>query len=169
MTRRPHTLRWSRLWFAVLGTIALLGGCIPLLRSSESSGTGKSDAEVSVDRERELTADVARQLRSAATFVNDPILLGYVNEIGQSLVRSTEPQPFVFRFAIIQDETLNAFTIGGGYVYLNSGVIAQAGDVSELAGVLAHEIAHVRERHVTRRQDGQTLATLLTLAAAAAA
>jgi predicted Zn-dependent protease len=163
------TLRGLRRSLAVLGSIGLLGACVPLPLQQSGSEVRKSDAELSVERERELTADVARQLRSAAPFVSDPILLGYVNELGQSLVRSTEPQPFVYRFAIIADETLNAFTIGGGYVYLNSGVIAQAGDVSELAGVLAHEIAHVRERHVTRRQDGQTLATLLTLAAAAAA
>jgi beta-barrel assembly-enhancing protease len=167
MSRAPHTARWSRPFLAVLGSVGLLCACAPPPRGAE--GSGKSDAELGVDREREITADVAKQLRAAAPFVSDPIVLGYVNEIGQALVRSTEPQPFVYRFAIIQDETLNAFTIGGGYVYLNSGVIAQAGDVSELAGVLAHEIAHVRERHVTRRQEGQTLSTLLTLAAAAAA
>jgi predicted Zn-dependent protease len=165
MRAAPHTTRWSRRWLAVLGSIGWLAACVPGLPARESA---KSDSELSVDREREITADIARQLRAAAPFVTDPILLAYVNELGQSLVRATEPQPFVYRFAIIQDDSLNAFTIGGGYVYLNSGVILQAGDVSELAGVLAHEIGHVRQRHVSRRQEGQTLATLLTLAATAA-
>src|SRR5262249_33087013 len=120
------------------------------------------------DKEREITDDVARQIRGTTPLITDPVLLAYVNELGQSIVRQTEPQPFLYRFSIIRDDTLNAFTIGGGHVYLNSGVIAQAGSESELAGVLAHEIAHVRERHIARRAEGQGITTLATLAAAAA-
>ena len=63
------------------------------------------------------------------------------------------------------DDALNAFTIGGGYVYLNRGVLAEAGDACELAGVLAHEIAHVRERHIARRSEGQGLVMLASLVA----
>lgn len=95
-------------------------------------------------------------------------MLDYVYEIGTELVAATEPQPFTFRFFIIDDDNLNAFTIGGGYVYLHRAVVAQAGDVNELAGVLAHEIAHVRLRHVAKRAEGSGLATLATLAGLAA-
>jgi predicted Zn-dependent protease len=146
---------------ALVCAIAALGCIAPF-----DGLTGRSvDREESIEREREATADIARQLRATAPFVNDPILLAYINEIGQALVSQTEPQPFIYRFSIIDDDRLNAFTIGGGHVYLHSAVIAQAGNVSELAGVLAHEIAHVRERHIARRPEGQTLASLATLAA----
>ena len=121
--------------------------------------------EMSIDREMEMTAEIHRQIRAQAEFVTDPVLLAYVNEIGQRIVRVTEPQPFLYRFNILEDDELNAFTIGGGYVYLSSGVVAQAGDVAELAGVLAHEIAHDRLRHIAKAQENQGLATLASLAA----
>jgi predicted Zn-dependent protease len=125
-------------------------------------------AEASIEREIEVTAGVHEQIRAQAPLINDPIVLDYIYELGSELVAQTEPQPFTFRFFIIDDENLNAFTIGGGYVYLHSAVVAQAGDVNELAGVLAHEIAHVRERHVAKRAEGSGLATLATLAGLAA-
>lgn len=124
--------------------------------------------ELTVEREREITADISRQIRAEVDFIADPLLLAYVNQIGQDLAGVAEPQPFIYRFSLIRDPELNAFTIGGGHIYIHSGVLAQAGDVSELAGVLAHEIAHVRNRHVARRSEGQGLSTMLTLAALAA-
>jgi predicted Zn-dependent protease len=124
--------------------------------------------EISIERESEITAEIHRKLRGQAEFVTDPVLLAYVNRIGQRIVRVTEPQPFIYRFSVLEADELNAFTIGGGYVYISSGVLAQAGDVTELAGVLAHEIAHVRLRHVAKAQENQGLVTLASLAAAAA-
>ena len=148
---------------ALAAAIALAACSVPGMQSD--SGT---DGLMPIERERELTARVAAQIRGQTPFITDPIVLGYVNEIGQRLVRAAEPQPFVYRFSIIDADALNAFTIGGGYVYVNKGVVEQAGDVSELAGVLAHEIAHVRRRHMARRAEGQGLATLATLAGLAA-
>ncbi len=137
-------------------------GCA--LRSVESPFGG----DLTLERELELSAEIHRQLRAQVPFVSDPVLLAYVNELGQQIVRVTEPQPFIYRFSILESDDLNAFTIGGGYVYLSSAVVAQAGDVAELAGVLAHEIAHVKVRHIARANENQGLATLISLAAAAA-
>ncbi len=125
-------------------------------------------SDLSVEREQEMTAQIHAQIRSQAKLVADPVLVGYVQEIGEGLARTTEPQPFIFRFFLIDDPALNAFTIGGGYVYITTGVLGQAGDVNEFAGVLAHEIGHVERRHVARRSEGQGLATLATLASLAA-
>ncbi len=122
----------------------------------------------SVEREKELTADVHHQIREKAELISDPVLLDFLYEIGQRIVAVTEPQPFIYRFSIIKDDTLNAFTIGGGYIYIHTGTLAQVGDIGELAGLLAHEIAHVRKRHIARRVEGQSLATLATLASVAA-
>jgi predicted Zn-dependent protease len=125
-------------------------------------------SDLSVEKEKEMTAQIAAQLRLQAPLVTDPVLVAYLSEIGNELVKATEPQPFLFRFYLVDDPRLNAFTIGGGYVYITTGVLSQAGDVNELAGVLAHEIGHVEKRHIARRGEGQGLATLATLASLAA-
>ncbi|MBW2415848.1 MAG: M48 family metalloprotease [Deltaproteobacteria bacterium] len=152
---------------AALAAAVILGAAACQSPSTEPDAVG-SDGLITPDKEREITAGVAAQIRAQAPFVTDAVVLAYINDLGQHLVLATEPQPFVYRFAIIDDDSLNAFTIGGGYVYLNKGVIAQAGDVSELAGVMSHEIAHVRMRHMARRSEGQGLSTLVTLAGVAA-
>jgi predicted Zn-dependent protease len=125
-------------------------------------------SDLSVEKEKEMTAQIAAQVRAQVKLVTDPVLVAYVSEIGNELVKTTEPQPFLFRFFLIEDPRLNAFTIGGGYVYITTGVLSQAGDVNEFAGVLAHEIGHVEKRHIARRGEGQGLATLATLASLAA-
>jgi predicted Zn-dependent protease len=122
----------------------------------------------SIEREKALTADIHHQIRDHAPLVSDPVVLEFVYEVGERIVAVTEPQPFIYRFFIIEDDSLNAFTIGGGYIYIHTGTLAQVGDVSELAGLLAHEIAHVRKRHIARRGEGQNVATLTTLASLAA-
>src|SRR5262249_55716925 len=83
--------------------------------------------ELSVEQEKEMTAQIAEQIRAQAKFVTDPAILDYVDSIGNSLVKGVEPSPFIFRFNVLEDKELNAFTIGGGYVYLSSAVLAQAG------------------------------------------
>lgn len=148
----------------VLCAVALLG----VTAASAVRAQNPFATDLSVEREQEMTAQIHAQIRSQVKLVTDPLLVGYVQEIGDGLARTTEPQPFIFRFFLIDDPALNAFTIGGGYIYITTGVLAQAGDVNEFAGVLAHEIGHVEKRHVARRSEGQGLATLATLASLAA-
>ena len=128
--------------------------------------------EISVEQEIEIGADVHAQVRAQAELVSDPILLAYLNDLGQQMVRVTEPQPFIYRFNLIVDDSLNAFAVPGGYIYIHTGVLAQAGNTSELVGVLAHEVAHVRRRHIAKAQEqsgATTIATLLAVIAASAA
>ena len=146
---------------------ALLAVCLAL--PPLASAQNPFASELTVDREKEMTAQIHAQLRQQEKMIEDPEILDYVDEIGESLVKSIEPTPYIFRFSVLQDPALNAFTIGGGYVYITTGVLEQAGDVNELAGVLAHEIGHVEKRHVARQSEGQGLATLLTIAGMAAA
>ena len=128
----------------------------------------KPSTVITVEQEIEMTAEIHEQIRQSAPLINDPVVLSFLYEIGDELNRVVGPQPFTFRFFLIDDDELNAFTIGGGYVYLNRGVVAQAGGIDELAGVLAHEIAHVRQRHIARRRETGGLTTLATLASMAA-
>jgi predicted Zn-dependent protease len=85
-----------------------------------------------------------------AKFINDPIVVEYVNRVGQNIVRNSDAQvPFTIK--VIDSDVVNAFALPGGFFYVNSGLILHADEESELAGVMAHEIAHVCARHGTKQ------------------
>ncbi len=95
---------------------------------------------------KQLSAEVERQ----AKFINDPVVTEYVNRVGQNLVRNSDAQvPFTIK--VIDSDVVNAFALPGGFFYVNSGLILHADEESELAGVMAHEIAHVCARHGTKQ------------------
>jgi predicted Zn-dependent protease len=151
-----------RLLVALLAASALLpSGCLQF-RSAPKNPLAQ---EITVEKEREIGSQIHRQIRDAGVLLMDPVLLDYLNDLGQQIVQVTEPQPFIYRFNIIEVEGLNAFAVPGGYIYLHSETVESAGSLSELVGVLAHEVAHVRKRHIARAQEGQGLRTLATLAA----
>jgi predicted Zn-dependent protease len=125
---------------------------------------------VSEDEERELGLEFDRQLRDHVLVVDDPVIAGFINDLGQEIVRTLEPQPFIYRFRVIQDPSLNAFAVPGGYVYFHSGTILAAGGIDEIAGVMGHEIAHVKAHHYARmKQKTQVPDLLVGLAGMAAA
>ena len=91
---------------------------------------------------RELAAEVERELK----LVEDPTINEYVNRVGQNLVRNSDAKvPFTIK--VVESDEVNAFALPGGFFYVNSGLILAADDEAELAGVMAHEIAHVTARH----------------------
>ena len=95
---------------------------------------------------KQLSAEVERQ----AKFINDPVVVEYVNRVAQNLVRNSDAQvPFTIK--VIDSDVVNAFALPGGFFYVNSGLILHADEESELAGVMAHEIAHVCARHGTKQ------------------
>jgi len=128
---------------------------------------------VSDDDERQLGMDFDRELQKHVRVIYDPVVAGYLNDLGQRIVRNIEPQPFIYRFRVIDDPSLNAFAVPGGYVYFHSGTLLAAGSVDELAGVMGHEIAHVKARHYARMQKASQLPDILAgiagMAAAVAA
>src|ERR1700746_1913905 len=86
----------------------------------------------------------------------------YVNRIGQNLVRNSDARvPFTIK--VVDDDSINAFALPGGFFYVNSGLILAADEEAELAGVMAHEIAHVAARHGTRQMTRGQLANLATI------
>jgi predicted Zn-dependent protease len=107
-------------------------------------------APLTVQEEKDLGRQVQRQVREQMTFVRDPVTVQYVRSLGQQLVNASPPSPFEFRFYVVEDETLNAFAVPGGAVYVHTGLINTVRDAAELAGVLAHEIGHVTSRHVAK-------------------
>ena len=100
-------------------------------------------------------------VRDNLKLIDDPFVLATMNDLGQSLVRRVEPQPFVYRFRVVVDPTLNAFAGPAGYIYFHTGLILAAGSVDELAGVMAHEIAHAKRSHVARSIEKATVPDLL--------
>ncbi len=105
-------------------------------------------APLSVDRERSLGADFSRDFNRRTVLVRDPAVTRYVSAIGQRLLKHAGPQPFTYRFHVVPKTGINAFAAPAGYIYIYTGTILEARNVSELAGVMAHEIGHVAKRHV---------------------
>lgn len=121
------------------------------------------------DEERRVGAQLAQQTRGELLFVRDAVVVDYVRDIGARLVQAAGPQVFEFHFQVVEDDEINAFAAPGGYVYVHTGTILQARNVSELAAVLAHEIGHVSLRHISEnyaRQRGASTAQTAVVTAA---
>ena len=110
-------------------------------------------AAVSYQGERDLGRRFDLTVRQRVPMVEDPEVTGYVNEIGRKLVAKLDDSYFDYQFAVVRDPRINAFAVPGGYVYVNSGLLASVKNEDELAGVLGHEIGHVHAHHVIRQQE----------------
>ena len=104
----------------------------------------------SIEKEIALGKQLASQVERQAKIINDPVIAEYVNRVGQNLVRNSDAKvPFTIK--VIDSEEVNAFALPGGFFFVNSGLVIKADNEAELAGVMAHEIAHVAARHGTRQ------------------
>ena len=114
-----------------------------------SRAVGKGVNFYSLEKEQRLGRELASELEQQVRLLDDAATTEYVNRIGQKLVRNSDAQvPFTIK--VIDDDEINALALPGGYFYVNSGLILAADNEAELAGVMAHEIAHVAARHATR-------------------
>lgn len=118
--------------------------------------SGSTEKEVRLGRE--LAAEVDRQ----AKFIEDPLITEYVNRVGQNIVLHSDARiPFTIK--VIDSDEINAFALPGGFFYVNKGLLLAADNEAELAGVMAHEIAHVAARHAVENQTKGTLLEYLAL------
>jgi predicted Zn-dependent protease len=116
----------------------------------------------SVEKQVAMGRSYAQQIEAQIKLVNDPVVTEYVNRIGQNLVRNSDAQvPFTIK--VIDSDVVNAMALPGGFFYVNSGLILAADEEAEMAGVMAHEIAHVAACHVAREQTRYTLMQLATI------
>jgi beta-barrel assembly-enhancing protease len=105
---------------------------------------------ISIEKEIALGKQLSAEVERTAKLINDPVITEYVSRVGQNLVRNSDAKvPFVIK--VIDSDEVNAFALPGGFLYVNLGVIMAAGEEAELAGVMAHEIAHVAARHGTEQ------------------
>src|SRR6202789_2753251 len=104
----------------------------------------------SLEKEIALGKQLAQEVERQAKIIDDPVIAEYVNRVGQNIVRNSDAKvPFTVK--VLDTEEVNAFALPGGFFFVNSGLILKADTEAELAGVMAHEIAHVAARHGTRQ------------------
>jgi predicted Zn-dependent protease len=116
----------------------------------------------SLEKQVAMGQQYSQQVEHGAKMVNDPVVTEYVNRIGQNLVRNSDAKvPFTIK--VIDTDEINAFALPGGFFYVNSGLILAADNEAELAGVMAHEIAHVAACHVAREQTRGNIVNLASI------
>lgn len=103
----------------------------------------------SEDEELEIARNNSAQFEAQASFVDDARLEAYLNELVRRLAAHADPRPFEYRIKVVSDAAVNAFTFGGGFLYVNAGLLARMENEAQMAMVLGHEIAHAAESHVT--------------------
>jgi predicted Zn-dependent protease len=124
-----------------------------------------ADTVLSRDKELEIGRAIYKSLRDTGRVVTDPEIQEYIQDIGQKLTVHAPDSAQKFRFFVVDDPTINAFALPGGFVGVHSGLVLATANESELAGVLAHEISHVTQRHISRAIFANQRASILTMAA----
>jgi predicted Zn-dependent protease len=110
---------------------------------------------LTIDQERELGDEFARQARGEFDFFRDRLVNAYIEKLGRQILEAAGPQPFDYKFYVLEEGELNAFAAPAGHVYVHTGLILAADNMSELAGVMAHEVGHVARRHIARNYNRQ--------------
>ena len=123
---------------------------------------------LSIEKERQIGEEFLLQIQQEVPLIQDPFLTSYLNNLGQKLVAQMGPQPFHYNFFIVNDPSMNAFAVPGGYVFIHTGMIRMADREGELAGVVAHEISHVYCRHMSKMMEKSRAATVASLIGALA-
>lgn len=123
-----------------------------------------ADAILSSNEESQLGRAIMRSIRNSGQVVEDPLINEYINEIGNRIAAQTNDGEQDYTFFVIEDHRINAFALPGGYIGVHTGLIEATRSEDELAGVLAHEIAHVNQRHIARAIHASSRQSLLTTA-----
>src|SRR3974377_964685 len=167
MHRRPP------LFVGVFATLSLLAGSAFADKKKDPKNDPDSigDRQVgtgvnfySLEKEIALGKQLAQEVERQAKIIDEPVISEYVNRVGQNLVRNSDAKvPFTIK--VLDTEEVNAFALPGGFFFVNTGLILKADSESELAGVMAHEIAHVAARHGTKQATRGEIAQIAMIAA----
>jgi predicted Zn-dependent protease len=150
-----------------VGVVLLLSTFVALAqnRDPEAIGQRKVDGGVnfySIEKEIALGKQLAIEVERQAKMLEDPITSEYINRLTQSLVRNSDVK-FPVTIKVLDDDVVNAFTLPGGYLFVNTGMIRLSESEAELASVLSHELGHVAARHYTRQASRAKLLTASTI------
>lgn len=155
----PFTLRILAVFAFAASTLAAAAD-YDLPTMGQPADTAMSPAE-----EERIGRQVVSRLAANGRILQDPELSAYIRSIGTRLVAQTRHPPSEFNFYVIDNPNVNAFALPGGYIGINAGLITETQSESELAGVMAHEIAHVTQRHIARQIEATKGLTIATAAA----
>ena len=111
------------------------------------AGLAACAGSISQEQEVQIGQQNAAQINAQLPMLNDATINSYVNSLGRSIAQRTSRGDLDWHFSVVNSEVINAFALPGGYIYVNRGVLTNASNESELAGVLGHEIEHVVRRH----------------------
>lgn len=146
----------------LLAAAALFFCCLAVAPRQAHAAFG----EFTIKDEIELGKKIRASVRSSLPIVEDPEVVAYVQEVMDRLMRTVPPQPFEYSISVVRHNAFNAFAAPGGNLFLFTGLILGVDHESEMAGVLAHEIAHATQRHIAGRIAQMQKVSLLSLAGA---
>ena len=124
------------------------------------AGTITACGGVSTQQEVQLGTDYASQINAELPIVQDPAIAQYVSLLGDSIARLADDRGLTWHFYVVDSPEVNAFAVPGGFIYINRGLIERAQTLSQVAGVLGHEIGHVTERHSIQQMEKSQQANL---------
>jgi predicted Zn-dependent protease len=159
---------FRRSWRAYCACVVLLSllisGCSSGLSSAIPSVSGPTE-----DEEVRISREFRREAKKVLKFVNDPEVERYIDRIGRRILAATGPLSFDYRFFVVDEDQLNAFSVPGGSIYVYTGLIERTKNTDELAGVLGHEITHAKNHHMARASGPDAISILSLLAMVALA
>jgi predicted Zn-dependent protease len=123
-----------------------------------------ADAILNNSQESQIGRMIMRDIRRSGKVVEDPLITEYINEIGSRIVAQTNEGDHNFTFFVVEDPRINAFALPGGYIGVHTGLIEATRNEDELAGVIAHEVAHVTQRHIARAIHANSRQSILSTA-----
>lgn len=159
MKSRPDSRRnWRALCAWTVLISLLMSSC-----SSRSVPLVPSLGPPAEDEEARISREFRRETKKYFKFVSHPEVERFIDRIGRRILAATGPQPFDYRFFVVEDSQLNAFAVPGGSIYIFTGMIERAKTIDELAGVMGHEIVHITGRHMARSSGPDAISILSLL------
>jgi predicted Zn-dependent protease len=152
----------SLLLFATITVVFVSGAGADDIRLPDMGSP--ADAILTKNTESQIGRSIMRNIRRSGMVVEDPQITEYINEIGHRIAAQTNDGEQDFTFFVVDDPHVNAFALPGGYIGVHTGLIEASRSEDELAGVLAHEIAHVTQRHIARAVHANSRQSILTTA-----
>lgn len=168
-SREAHVLKWAATFLASLTLATAPCVTAQAQRVALPDFGSPADIALSKDAEAQLGRSVMRELYRENAVVEDPELSEYLASLGARLASHANDGTFSFRFFAVEEDSINAFALPGGFIGVNTGLILETENESELAGVLAHEVSHVTQRHIARSIYNNQRVSMTSLAAMIAA
>jgi beta-barrel assembly-enhancing protease len=156
LSAKQSAWRVVSVWLVLAGFIT--SGCGQRLSSVLPSVSPPGE-----DEEVRISREFRREAKKHLKLITNPEVERYIDRLGQRIVSSSGPQPYDYRFFVVEDNQLNAFAVPGGSIYFYTGLIERAKSTSEIAGVLGHEITHVKGRHMARSSGPDAISVLSLL------